>query len=107
MAKEQPQDNVPAVLSDQTAIMDISWGDLKAIAMKPDFSESKMFTSYTSEDNEIVLSLIALQKAQGDMGPLLSAQDRFAKRSGEIASEYSSSFGRRRDIRCRGEGMRR
>ena len=42
-AKEQPQDAGP--ISDQTVVMDIPWGDLKAIAMKPDFTETKMFVS--------------------------------------------------------------
>ena len=36
---------MPVKLTDETTVMDIPWGDLRPIAMKADFTDSKMFVS--------------------------------------------------------------
>jgi len=52
----------PFFLSDKVQIRGYTWKALKASALRPEFTSSKWFNTFTEEEKEIVKKLIEAQK---------------------------------------------
>ena len=67
------------MLTDETKIGDVIWGQLKFEAMEEEFDLDDPDYSFSDSDKELLKKLIELQTAQGDMAPLESEDNKGGK----------------------------